>query len=453
VQHRREAAVKPMMRRKGTECRDEPIFINFLSEVSRMFTTAEVLSPMQGANADELALASVVRRSHWVVIRGIRNILDILPLLSDLCVSSGQQGAWEDLQYFFSPACTRLKVPHILLLVRRPMLSPQALILSDLLAGVLTFEYEVCGIGTRIFATDDLTGRRTVISPRSIRSEVAIAATRFLMRKRARIGLISYQDPHQVAAASILDFLREDSGRHCSAVQHREIYDSLVLESTFEETLAKLGRHTRRNLRYYRRKAVRDLGCQFVSDVKMSKEEFQDLDRRSSFPVSATVSSARYDASVSSSISFVAGIRDRYGNWLSIVGGKRANNLAELYWQLNLASLPSYSLSTVMRSFLIEHEISLGTKKLAAEGGTPHMMRLSFDQAFVTDIIFRRNNIATDVIVNWAKNVLQKSNFLTQMLISPEIEWRSFDLRKTRWLSHPVVRDKLKKLSSRVSRA
>jgi hypothetical protein len=131
------------------------------------------------------------------------------------------------------------------------------------------------------------------------------------MGNRARIGLISYQDTHQVATAPILDFLKEeDSGHHCRAVQHREIYDFLVLESTFEKTLAKLGRHTRRNLRYYRRKAVRDLGCEFISEVKMSKEEFQDLGRRSSFPVSATVSSARYDASVTSSISFLAGIRD-----------------------------------------------------------------------------------------------------------------------------------------------
>ncbi|MDQ2834241.1 MAG: hypothetical protein M3Y50_10940 [Acidobacteriota bacterium] len=53
---------------------------------------------------------------------------------------------------------------------------------------------------------------------------------------------------------------------------------------------------------------------------------------------------------------------------------------------MNRSSVAQYSIGTVSRSYLIEHEIALGMKRLFFEGGTPHTIRHSFVPETAVDI-------------------------------------------------------------------
>ena len=65
----------------------------------------------------------------------------------------------------------------------------------------------------------------------------------------------------------------------------------------------------------------------------------------------------------------------------------------EIFWQINRHDKKPYSLGTVMRSFVIEHELQHGTRRLDSEGGTSHSMSHSFVQERCTDLFVMRDNL------------------------------------------------------------
>jgi hypothetical protein len=118
-----------------------------------------------------------------------------------------------------------------------------------------------------------------------------------------------------------------------------------------------------------------------------------------------------------------AGVRARNGRWLSLIGGRRHMQVTEIDWQMNLAGLPRYSLSTVMRSFVLEHEVGLGTTRLAFTGGTPHPMRHSFVCVDAVDVIALRRSASGWLLRRLAWWLFPEKNFLGQALRDRQLHW------------------------------
>jgi hypothetical protein len=118
-----------------------------------------------------------------------------------------------------------------------------------------------------------------------------------------------------------------------------------------------------------------------------------------------------------------AGVKARDGTWLSMVGGRRHEGVTEIEWQMNRAGLPRYSLSTVMRSYLLEHEVAQGTGKIMFQGGTTHSMRNALIGSNVLDILIVRRSPLARLVRQLAKRFFPESNFLGKVLRDPNLVW------------------------------
>jgi hypothetical protein len=330
------------------------------------------------------------------------------------------------LDYFLASPDSQAKIPYLVLVGNRTCNDSESA--EELCGAVLFYEYRFAGSGTRVFATDDMIGVRTVIAPRELRLYVAQMAIRAVMDAGAVMILASVDAPaEQLERRSPAEVVA-----YRLAIRRRWTPRYLQLGHTLEETLSHLGRHTRRNLRYYRRKLELELGAEFVPEVQMDRSEFLQMNRRSMNPASERVTQWRLDlienAGTSPSVMF-SGLRTSDGRWLSLAGGRRHSGTTELDWQLNLAGLPRYSLCTAMRCYLIEHEIAHGAKRLVFEGGTSHPMRFAFTEEQTTDLLaVRRLSVRAWLLKKFSRWVFPEKNFLGAALR----DFRSEELRTDR---------------------
>jgi hypothetical protein len=362
-------------------------------------------------------------RSYRVdLLRGREAISKMRGMLMRLSERVGQLGTMTALDFYLSTPSALRKTPYLALVGLRPGISPEQATAEDVEGVVLLHEYKVYGWGTQVFATDDHSGERSVIAPAEIRAHVAEAVCRMLMDSGAVLAMISLK-------GDVEPKLVERSGAGSRpvgwmALQTRFAPRHLQLAETLETTLATLGKHTRRNLRYYRRRLEASHGAVFVPNVEISLEEFLEVNRISMYPVDEELARARYDYMRRMPGAVFAGVRSGDGQWLSLIGGRRLVDSVEIVWQMNHAGMPRHSLSTVMRSYLIEHEISLGTTTLEFEGGTGHSMRHSFVHARAMDIIVLRNSWRGRLLRRLANRVFPQENFVRRALLSKESEWK-----------------------------
>ena len=356
-------------------------------------------------------------------VRGGGSILRLQQVLAELSERCGQPGVMDDVGYFLSKPGTFRRVPHLLLFSRTPTLDLERLTANDLVGAVLLYKYTVLGCGIGTFSTNDRSGRGTLVAPAALRSTVAEMVTRRLMDGGALAVLISFRDGES-------EDRREDSNKKGlfgnSAAndrrarwvwRERETPDYLTLEETYAGTLGKIGQRTRRNMRYYRKRAEGELGCAFLPLVQIDKREFLDFNRDCMYTVPTKVAMWRYDSLKYLETPLFMGIKDRDGRWLSLLGGRRHNAGTEILWQMNRGGLSAYSLSIVMRSYFIEHEIAHGMTKLYMEGGTAHPMRFSFVNDKVTDLVVIRRSRLALLVPKLVRLFIKPDNELALMLL------------------------------------
>jgi hypothetical protein len=355
------------------------------------------------------------------------------PRLRELAERCGQAGEVESLAFFLSTPENMRKTPNLVLLGAGDSHA------ENLLGAVLLYEYRVGRVGTRIFATGDSTGRRNVWAPQGSRARVAAQAARILMERGARVVQIVYPETHvsggghwspedstgQCAIAEELGRLREQRCAGTWALLEREIPLYLPLGTSVDETLARMGRRTRTHLRYYRRRSEKDLGCEFIADARMGLEALAEFNRRCTYPFDEEALRWRAGSLTKKDV-FLHGIRDRDGQWLALVCGRRHNGFAEIDWQMNRADRPSYSLSSVMRAYLIEHEVAQGSTRLYMEGGTTHPIVHSFRQEKIGELTVKRRSWRVWLMERFAERVLPEKNYLGQTLKDAGLEWRGW---------------------------
>ena len=361
------------------------------------------------------------------IVSGGDSILRLQQVLAELSVRCGQPGAMDDVGYFLSKPGTLRRVPQLLLFSKASVLNLERLSADDLLGAVLLYRYVVLGCGIGMFSTNDRSGRGTLVAPAALRSAMAEMASRSLMDRGVLAVLISFRDGGTADCNNGPDKSQPFGGSTVNdktarwAWRERETPDYLPLKETFDRTLARIGTRTRRNMRYYRKRAEAELGCVFLPEVQISKREFLDFNRECMYAVPGKVAAWRYESLKYVETPLFMGIKDRAGRWLSLLGGRRHHDGTEILWQLNRSGLPACSLSIVMRTYFMEHEIAHGMRKLYMEGGTAHPMRFSFVNDKVTDLVVVRRSRLGLVVPTLAHLFIKPDNELALMLLDKSL--------------------------------
>jgi hypothetical protein len=316
------------------------------------------------------------------------------------------------------------------------------------LAGaILLFEYKAGLAGARVFASGDGSGRRDVLAAPELRARMAAFAARTLIEQGAHLVQIAFCEthnsygevrtkldpeavpdvPHEGVAEQVIAAELRGAGRKISAqwtLREMEVPAYLPLFATEQATLARIGQRTRSNLRYYRRRAELDLGARFEASAQITREEFLAFNRVCTYSVPDAMAGFRYDAVKRLAPGCLRGVRDGAGRWLSLVGTRRHDGFVEIDWQMNRADLPQYSLGTVMRAYLIEHEIGLGSTRLYIEGGTPQPIGRSFVKQRLGELTVKRDSAYVRLLERFASVVFPPKNYVGQTLIHPDLHWK-----------------------------
>ena len=229
--------------------------------------------------------------------------------------------------------------------------------------------------------------------------------------------------------------------------RERTIGKQLLLAETLEGTMARLGKRTRAHMRYYRRRLVEEVPCEFVADVRgmLSDAELLATSASALQPIAAKEWRLRYRSSCELSGGFVAGLRATDGRWLSLVGGWRQGKTTVVQWQMNVAGMEKISVRTAMRMFLLEHEVERGAERLMFYGGTSHSMQHSFEQEQVRDVIVRRQTVRGRLLrmvarlVSSPRSVTGRMNFLAAALRCEELEWRDVSVDERQALTGAML--------------
>jgi hypothetical protein len=372
----------------------------------------------------ELTAPAHLLASAHRIVRGRDSILRHSQLLESLCQLSNQEGELDTLHHFLTTSVALRKMPCLVLLQAPP--DSQTPVVAGYSGAVLLFEYRLLGKGLRLYATSDWTGRRNVLGPVALRSYFAATACRILIQQGAQIVFVAFHAQDRSHHTPEIDSLLSGTARKGQwSILRRDVPLYLPLHSTFDNTLARIGQKTRANLRYYRRRAEATFNCEWVAQVHMTAEEFILFNRLCSFPVGDAVAKERYTGMKTHKRPFLSGIRAQDGQWLSLVMGWYRHHAVEVEWQMNRADLPEYSLSTVLRSYLIQYAIEQGFQRIYIEGGTQQAIQNSFIVEDVHDLTVVTGSVYSRSIRRYAHHVFPEDNRLCYLLREQTLEWRS----------------------------
>jgi hypothetical protein len=362
------------------------------------------------------------------VVRGSEAILRMRAMLLEFSERCHQSGTMEDLTYFLSKPGLLKRVPNLLLIPKRQNLRLEEVRVDDLMGALFLYEFNVLGFGLRAFATNDRSGRGTMLALPHHRLKVAAIASRVLLDRGAYVIMLSFRLGSGEADKESMEMFKfppSSPSRMTAqwARREREIAGYLPLLENYDATLATIGQKTRRNLRYYRRRAESQLGCMLLPEVVISVEEFLAFNRECMYPVADHVARWRLNTMKQLTEPVIMGLKDKDGRWLSLLGGRRNKDRTEILWQMNRDGLSSFSLSTVMRSYCIEHEIERGMKRLYMEGGTAHSVHHSFVREELMDLVVIRRSAVALLMKKFAQHRVSPDNELADVLKDPETLW------------------------------
>ncbi|HEY0786668.1 MAG TPA: hypothetical protein VGD62_12420 [Acidobacteriaceae bacterium] len=358
-----------------------------------------------------------------LVVRGREAILAYATVLEELCRLNDQLGEADNLGHFLTTPAALRKKPCLVLLKPEPQDACPTV--QGFVGALLLFEYAVYGVGLKIYASSDFSGRRNVLGPEQLRARFCIEAWSVLRRRGAHIVFVDFQvcGSRDTTSLAIPGMLRKATrGRAQWALLESIFPMYLRLLPTVDATLAGIGQKTRANLRYYKRRAERELGCCFVPQAELDLEEYLAFNRVAAFSVPEAVAAARYAALQTLKSPWVCGLRSSDGRWLSIVTGWKRHTALEIEWQMNRADLPRYSLATVMRSYVIEHAIAEGFERLYIEGGTQQALQNSFERERVLELTVLRRSLYARLVQRFARQFFPADNHLGRILGSTDLQ-------------------------------
>lgn len=351
-------------------------------------------------------------------------ILALSPVLESFAERCGQLGAMHWLPYFLDEAVTGRRLPRLVLLLKPEEIS-RPFSADDLLGAVLFFEYQALGMRTGVVATADAVGFNSVIAPAACRAKIAAAAAQALLEEGATTVLVTF-----AGQAGLDDRTISPRMDGAWATRERVVPRMLRLRPTLDQTLAQMGKATRANMRRYRRRLEAQVGCEFIPDAAplLQGVDLAAINSQSLNPVADQEFARRVACASNLRGSFLSGLRDADGNWVSLMGGWRQGTTTVLHWQMNAAGLEKFSVGTVMRSYFLEVEIARGTREVLLFGGTSHGMRSAFQNEPVADLVMERPGLRASAVRAAAKWLFSGGlslhpNFLAETLASSALVW------------------------------
>ncbi len=348
-------------------------------------------------------------------------MLRYLPAVRQLAELTGQSGAADDCDYFLSGPHTAHMDPVLVLSHARPG-EPSVRTIGR---AVLLYQYKLLNRGLRAYTSADASGRRTVFAPAGQRIAATASAMATLLDFGAHFVHLACRPaahepatPAQMATFLAAQPLPPNISWTCT---RQEVPSSLALGPTFHATLARIGRRTRANLRYFRWRTGHEVGYVYIPNLQITLREFLAFNRTCMFPVPDKVATWRLQVLRSLADPLLAGLQDGQGRWLLIAGGRRRGEEVEIDWQMNSNAHPELSLSTVFRSCLIEAEIARGSRELYVEDGTLPSLR----RETVVKITGRRNSAYVQLLRRFGSRFSKENKDVAQILNDPDLVWHS----------------------------
>jgi hypothetical protein len=249
--------------------------------------------------------------------------------------------------------------PHVVLVKRR-----------EEVVGIFYARERMLGnYATGLFHLDTTLGSMPVAEHCS-RDQVFLAALKALLeqvRVRALRLIIPPDGVEEHAARVFFSSLQFEVLSTVVERQHRVV----KLRSSYEDFLDSLGKRTRRNFRYYRRRFEAD-GHRFVNGLSLS--EFMEatflLLQRNVIGVNSVDLQCASKMIGETQQPLLVGLRHGNGQWLSTLGGWYDHHRVVVIAQVNNdQEYPQYSLSSVLRAYLCEKLIEQGITEVVFWGG------------------------------------------------------------------------------------
>jgi hypothetical protein len=342
------------------------------------------LGPPQSGSASEYSVQ---------VLRGARAIEGIGREVEELRQRTGQSdNPLLCLDFFLGRVRLFPRNQPVLLLVRSE---------GRLEGAVYLLEKTVCGIPTGYLrGFDHLTGESSVIAQEQVRASLLqVAVQQLLVQTRARVAWATVcqgAEKSVTAQEKVRSYLRVEASS--LSREHR-----LKLGETFDATLSHFGAHTRRNLRYYRRRAEKDLNASFhpALGLEESQGALEHLKDGCFQPFPDSVANWwKMDGLLRTRPGYFAmGLRAN-GQWISYLVGIRTGKLTYVLMQINHNGFSRYSLSTALRSYFFEHEILRGQSEIKFVNGTCALFQRCCELDTCVTVSARRGLTAL-VIFNW----------------------------------------------------
>jgi GNAT acetyltransferase-like protein len=242
------------------------------------------------------------------------------------------------------------------------------------LVGVLyAEELRICGVNTGWAFGGDYMGRGLVLASPEREAEVVARATEHLLSN----GIHAIRFNWRASGYEMLPVLAIQQSKiqvWCKS-EYKEEGDWLPLALTYEEFLNRLGPHTRRNLRYYRRKAEAQ---GYTYAPCLLPEEYHAaisrLNRIADFPTDPQrdLRDQRFFEQFPGPL--LAGLRGPDGHLVSVIGAVHSGRHLHVLTQLNDESLRKLSISLVLRGYLIEDLIRQGHTSIHFVNGASRML-------------------------------------------------------------------------------
>jgi Acetyltransferase (GNAT) domain len=327
------------------------------------------------------------------VLRGSKAVAGMGSEIAELCERTGQgSNPLLRLDFFLGRVALFPGNQPVVLLIRS----------AERLQGVVyLYEKTFCGFPTGYFrGFDHLTGESSVIGDEQDRSSLLrVAIHQLFVQASARVAWATVRETVAEPSASSRQDVQRVRVETCGIRrEHR-----LKLSDTFATTLSRFGQHTRRNLRYYRRRAEKELKASFHPELTTQESDtaLQQLSTRSFQPFPISVAEWRkMDGLLRSQPGYFAVGLCANGEWISYLVGIRAGKLTYVFLQINHDGFARYSLSTVLRSYFFEQEIGRGQAEIKFVNGTCTLFQRCCEPDSCLTVTARRG-LAAFAIFNW----------------------------------------------------
>lgn len=264
---------------------------------------------------------------------------------------------------YFLPRVSATRRPRVVVCYER----------GRLVGVVYTEELTFAGTPTGWIFGGDKMGRGLVLASPEREAEVIATACEYLLEQGAHALRLLWRS----TGNEILPVLRLGRQRlqvWCRS-EIRPQGDWLHIGSDYQAFLNGLGPRTRRNLRYYRRRAE-EQGLHFIPELSLEAYEAAVMSLTSKADSDAIRERDERDRRFFAQFGdlsgkpVLAGLATADGRLVSVLSGVRAGNHLHLLSQFNDESLRGLSVSLVLRGYLIEHLIPQGFTSIHFVNGT-----------------------------------------------------------------------------------